>query len=49
MSGEKEGRRAQMERFAASLVKQGNDVKYAKKKAVEMAVRADRREATKKR
>ena len=42
--GENPGRRGDMERFTRRLVEAGNDPQYAKRKALEAARRADRRE-----
>ncbi len=44
MSGEKPGRREQMNNFVSHLVKNGADPKFAKAKAKELAVRSDRKE-----
>lgn len=44
MSGEKTGRREQMNNFVSHLVKNGTDPKFAKAKAKECAKRADRKE-----
>ena len=43
MSGERDGRRDQINRIAKHMVQNGVDPKKAKAKAVECAVRADRR------
>ena len=43
MSGEKTGRREQVERMTQYLVENGADPNKAKKKAVQCAVKADRR------
>ena len=43
MSGEKDGRRKQIDRMVQHMVQNGSDVNKAKKKAVECAIRADRR------
>lgn len=44
MSAEREGRREQMERTARDMIRRGAAPEYAKRKAREMAIRADRRE-----
>lgn len=44
MSGEKGGRRQQIDRMVQHMVQNGADIKKAKKKAVECAIRADRRD-----
>jgi hypothetical protein len=49
MSGEREGRREQMDRFVSNMVRSGGDPEYAKRKARECAVRADRRDDKKRR
>ena len=47
MSGEKTGRREQVERMTRYLVQNGADPNKAKKKAVQCAVKADKREGKK--
>lgn len=47
--GETKGRREGMDRFVAQLVKHGNSPDYAKKRAIESAIKADRRDEKKKR
>ena len=42
MSGETPGRRTQMDRLVKQLVNSGNDLQYAKRKALECAIRADK-------
>ena len=49
MSGEKPGRRDQIDRFVRDMVKRGNDPRYAERKARECALRADRRDENPKR
>ena len=44
MPGEKSGRREQINRMAKHMVQNGVDPKKAKAKAVECAIRADRRD-----
>ena len=48
MSGERQGQRETMDRFVKQLVEYGNSPAYARKKAKECAIRADRREDSKK-
>ena len=43
--GETKGRREQISRFVDSMVKQGFNPDYAKKKAIQCAVKADRRDS----
>ena len=47
MSGEKGGRREQINRMAKHLVQNGVEPQKAKKKAVQCAVKADRRDEKK--
>ena len=44
MGNEKQGRREQIDQMVRHMVQNGSDPKKAKKKAVECAVRADRRD-----
>ena len=44
MSGEREGRRDQIERVARDMVRRGADPDYAKAKARDCAIRADRKD-----
>ena len=44
MSSEKQGRREQIDRMVQHMVQNGANASKAKKKAVECAVRADRRD-----
>ena len=44
MSGEKAGRREQIDRMTRYLVQNGADPNMAKKKAVKCAVKADKRQ-----
>lgn len=47
--GEKDGRRGQMDRFVKDMTSNGMDHSRAKKLAQSEAIKADRREAAKKR
>ena len=47
--GETKGRREAMDRFTAQLVQHGNKPDYAKKLAIENAIKADQRDAKKRR
>jgi hypothetical protein len=47
MSGERTGRREQVERMTQYLIRNGADPDKAKKKAVKCAIKADKREGKK--
>jgi len=42
MSGEKQGRREQIDRFVKQMVKAGHNHNYIKAKAIQSAIKADR-------
>ena len=44
MSGERKGRRDQMDKFVQKMTRQGFDRNYIKRKAVQCAIRADRKD-----